>query len=166
MPTGQPANTSGTARLMTGGPSYAVGWQETVAVPNPPAGAGWSHTVDGRYYERLIGACWVLATDAVAGGRYPALQLTDNNGRLVYQATLYNNYAASTELTFSAFVGNAAQVQFSAVDVNNWLPDLLIPPGWTWRSNANGYDPGDQESAVTLLVQRFPNDVAAISAGD
>lgn len=145
---------------MVGAPGFAVGWQEALYVPNPAAGADWSHVVDGRYYERLIAARWVLTTDAVAGNRIAGVQVTDQNGRVVIRVTGSGNIAASNAVDINLAVGVGQLGVATFGSSCGAIPDLLLPPGWSWSGFTFGLDAGDQESAVILVVQRFPNDAA------
>lgn len=165
MTTPLPGNTSGTARLFAGGPSYAVGWQEAIYPPNPAAGADWSHKVDGRYLERLVAVTYTLTTDAVVGSRYPKVVLTDNNGKQVIVSPVYNGLAASSSILVSAWINAGALAQITANGAFTTLPDVLAPGDWVWSSETDGLDPGDTITGITMLVQRFPNDTADIIAG-
>lgn len=150
---------------MTGAPAYAVGWQTPVYVPDPAAGSSWSYRVDGRYVERLVAATCTLTTDAVAGGRYPKLVLSDNEGRPLVVSPVYNGMGVSSQVVVSAWVGAGALAQITANGAFTALPDVLVPGDWTWALQVDGLDAGDTVTGVTLLVQRFPNDAAVISAG-
>ena len=52
----------------------------------------------------------------------------------------------------------------AAFGVPGYLPDLMIPAGWSWSTATSAMDAGDQFDQIILLVQRFPNDAASISA--
>lgn len=161
-----PNNTSDTARLMVNPPGFAIGWQEPVYIPNPPVGQVWSHTADGRYYERLISARWTLTTDAVAVTRLPRLQLLDTNGVVMASVAAGSGVAASSAATPTLVAGLSVLATGASGDLAGFLPDVLIPPGWTWAATVIGIDPGDQQSGIALLVQRFPNDATSITAGE
>ena len=150
---------------MTSPPGYAVGWQQPVYLPNPPAGQGWSYTVDGRYYERLLTARWIFTTDAVVANRSVRLSLTDVNGVIVAEVPATGVVAASQVLAVELAVGlSGAAVTVPGVSAGP-LPGLLVPPGWAWSARGIALDPGDTLTSVTLLVQRFPNDATSITAG-
>jgi hypothetical protein len=151
---------------MMGALGYQVGWQEPVYIPNPAAGAGWSHPVDGRYYQRLIAAQFTLTTDAVVGNRFPQLQLTDSNGKLVTAVPAGNFVAASTVVVVSLTLGGPAYATGAAGAAFGFIPDFLIPPGWVWSLVTSGIDPGDQVTGGVLLVQRFPNDSASFTVSE
>lgn len=161
-----PGNTSGTARLMIDAPSYAIGWQEPIYPPNPAAGAVWSHTVDGRYYERLITVRYNYLASAVVANRYPLLTLTDANGAIVLRVPTVASIVAGNNLAINLWPNNTSQAADNQGEQFNTLPDLLVPPGWTWTATVVNIDPGDQISNVVLQVQRFPNDTTAITAGE
>lgn len=165
MTTPGPGNTSQTARLMVNPPGFAVGWQEPVYLPNPPAGQNWSYTVDGRYYERVVAVQYVFTASAAAGNRFPSVALADANGTQVTIVPGGQNVAPSTAVDANLTVGAPGFAQGTVGNTVGYIPDLLIPPGWRWRSVTGGIDVADQFSGIVLLVQRFPNDAAAITAG-
>jgi hypothetical protein len=158
-------NTSQTARLLNGAPGFAVGWQEPVYLASPAVGQEWVHKTDGRYYERLITARWTLATSAVVATRFPTLQLTDTNGVVITSVPMAGGVVASTVVVANLI--NGLTTLSSGTVGNTWgqLPDLLVPPGWTWQAVTSGLDAGDQESGIVLVFQKFPNDAAMITAG-
>ncbi|SRR6266852_3497065 len=158
-------SSSSTARLMAGALGYQVGWQEPVYLPNPAAGAVWSYKVDGRYFERVLTITFTLVTSAVVANRFPQVQLADANGTVITAVpaggtvVAGNNLNVTLTLEAPGYSGGASGGTFG------FMPDLLIPPGWSWRAAVFGIDPGDQILGVILLVQRFPNDAASIPAG-
>lgn len=155
-------DSSGMARLMGGAPGYAVGWQQPIYVPAPAAGANWSHKVDGRYFERLLTVTFVVATDAVVANRVPLVQLLDGNGTVVTAVPAGGTVVASSSLQSYLAVNNPVLAGAASGGSFGFLPDLLVPPDWTWRSQVAGLDVADQISGVVLLVQQFPNDAAMI----
>ena len=160
-----PANTSQTARLMADPPGFAVGWQQALHLPAPAAGAQWSHTVDGRYLERLVSVFTSFQASAVVASRYPVLALVDGDGRTVTEVPVGAAIAAGSLLVASLTAGAPVAATGAGGAVGGYLPDLLLPGDWQWQSRVTNMDPGDQWSAPVLLVQRFPNDAAAIVAG-
>lgn len=152
------------ARLLLDAPGYAQGWQDTVLIPAPAAGAGWSHVVDGQWWERLITANWTLTTDAVVANRFPQLALLDQYGNRVAQVPASGTVVAGATITFHLMQRCPQLAASTAGTAPGWLPDLLVPPGWRWVSTGTGYDAGDQETGALLLVQRFPSDIITLDA--
>jgi len=159
-----PGNTSGTARLMVGAPAYAVGWQELLYVPKPAAGAQWSHVADGRYLTRVTAVRFQFTASAVVANRFIELQLKDTNGVIVTEVPAGQNIAASTAAQISLTPNCPQLADGAAFGVPGYLPDLMIPAGWSWSTSTSAMDAGDQFDQIILLVQRFPNDAASISA--
>lgn len=166
MPVPGRSNVSQAARLMASPPGFAIGWQEPVYLPNPAAGAEWSYTVDGRYYERLISVRFTFTASAAVADRFPVVHLADANGRVVAGYWAGSGIKAGVVQTVTLSPGNQVVSNYGPADVFGFLPDLLVPPGWVWSSSTAGLDVADQISAITLVVQRFPNDTATISAGE
>lgn len=165
MTTPGPPNTSSTARLILGELGFQVGWQQPIYVPNPGAGAQWKHTVDGRYFERVVAVSFSFATSAVVANRFPTVQLTDTNGVTITSVLAGNSVAANSFLGVFLALDGPSYASGGSGSTFGFLPDLLIPPGWSWGSATFGMDPGDAFTGVTLLVQQFPNDATAITAG-
>lgn len=161
-----PNNTSDTARLMVDPPGFAIGWQTPVYLPDPAAGAQWSYTVDGRYYERIVAVSVKLVTSAVAANRFPLLTFADANGTAVTAVPLGSAVAASSTINSYLTAGAPGFDLGPAGGQFGYIPDLLLPPGWSLRSSVAGMDAADQFSGVVLLVQRFPNDATSITAGE
>lgn len=151
---------------MTAPPSYAVGWFDRVIIPNPAAGANFAYTVDGRYVERLLSVRFTLVTSAVVANRFPVMRLSDVTGRVVAGVWAGGTIPASTTQIQTLAREFSLQSNYGGTEVFGPLPDWITPPGYTWQSFVQNIDVGDQISAVTLLVNRFPNDAAEILAGE
>ena len=160
-----PGNSSQVARLMAAPPGFAVGWQETVIVPDPAAGAVWSHTVDGRWFERLVSARWVLTTSAVAANRFPVLYLTDANGEKVLSVWAGGTITASESKGVNLMDAVSIQSDYGGLETFGPMPNRIVPPGYTWTATVENIDAGDQQSGIVLTVDRFPNDATSIVAG-
>jgi hypothetical protein len=158
--------TSDSARLMVGAPGFAVGWTQPVYLPAPAAGAGWSRKADGRYFERLLSVTFSLVTSAVVANRVTTVQLLDGNGLVVTEVPAGGVQVASTTLAVRLVTGAPAYAAAVAGGSYGFLPDLLVPPDWTWRAVTTGIDVGDQFSAPLLQLQQFPNDASIITAGE
>lgn len=159
-----PANTSQTVRLILGGPSMAVGWQEPVYVPEPPVGTSWKHMVDGRFYERVISVRWNVTASAVVANRYPLLTWRDGNGTVVLRSPAMQVIVAGNVSNMNSSVFGYSDFGQNQAEQFGGLPDLLLPPDWSVAGDLIGQDAGDQVSGVVLVVQRFPTDAAVMPA--
>ena len=160
-----PPNTSGTARLILGPLGYQVGWQEPVYVPNPGAGLGWVHAVDGRYFERVLSVTFIFQASAAVSNRFIQLQYVDTNGNAITTVPASGQITAGVGVNANMSI-NAPGYNFGTSNLTGgFIPDLLLPPGWAIQTHNSGIDVADQYSGIVLLVQRFPNDAAMIPAG-
>lgn len=164
MTTPGPANTSSTARLILGELGFQVGWQERVILPAPAAGAQWAHVTDGRYFERILAMDITFTTSSVVANRYPVVDLVDNNGQVITEFPAGAGILASSTVLAHLAIDGPAYAFGTTGATYGYMPDILTPPGWAWQSSVGGMDAGDQFTRVALLVQRFPNDAAQISA--
>jgi hypothetical protein len=159
-----PGNTSGTARLLLGAPSYAVGWQERVLIPNAAATAGFTYKADGRWYERVIAVTFNLVTDAVVANRFAELFLQDADGVVVTAAPVGSTVVASTTLNVFLTADAPSYSGGGAGGTFGKMPDMLIPPGWKWVCQVFSADAGDQLTGIVVTTQRFPSDAVEIQA--
>lgn len=160
-----PGNVSQTARLMLGAPGYAVGWQEPVYLPAPAAGDEWVSGGRGGFLTRFIAATFTLTTSVVVGDRYPVIELADTNGRSIVACAAGATIPASTVTVLHLVIGVPVVASGSGGDQFGYLPDILIPAGWSWQTMTGGIDVADQYSDIRLLVQRFPDDTASVITG-
>lgn len=140
----------------------AVGWQERVRLPQPAAGGGFTYTVDGRYYERVLSIRFTFDTSAVANTRYGFVGVYDADGSLVAEVQAIATMPEGAEARVNLMVGCPVVSMGNGGDSEGFLPDLLLPPGWSWRARVTAEDAADQFSGVVVLVQRFPTDVAVM----
>jgi hypothetical protein len=159
-----PGNTSGTARLMVGAPSYAVGWQEPAYIPAPAPGTSWAYTVGGKWYERVVSLYFVFNASGVVANRLIVLQLQDTNGAVICEVqaggliTAGVFFAATLTSDAPGFDTGAAGHTYG------YIPGFLIPPGWKWVATVAGMDAGDAFANIVMLVQRYPSDAVEIQA--
>lgn len=150
---------------MVDAPAFAIGWQEPIYLPAPAAGAQWSYTVDGRYFERVISIFALFQTSAVVANRFPLVRIMDANGSIIAEVPLGATIVAGTLLTGCLMLAAPSFATGAGGAVNGFFPDILLPPGWSISTSVTNMDVGDQWSNIRLLMQRFPNDAASITAG-
>ena len=144
--------------VMPNPPGWARGWTEELIIPNPAAGAVWSHTVDGRYSERLVSARWVLTTSAVAANRFPVLYLANTNGTKVLCVWAGGTVVASTVNGVNLAGDTTIQSNYGGIETFGPMPNRIVPPGYVWTATVQNMDAADQQSAIVLTVDRFPSD--------
>lgn len=164
MTTNPTGNTSDTARLLLGAPSFGVGWQQPVYIPQPPAGQGWKRKVDGRYYERVLAITFNFTADAVVANRFLQAFVEDNNGTVITSVPCGGTVVASTALNVNLALRSPSYANSPSGGSFGWIPDLLLPPDWSWSVTVFGADAADQISNIVMLVQQYPSDAAAVSA--
>lgn len=162
--TSLPGNTSGTARLLLDAPAYAVGWQEVLYVPNPAAGQSWAHKCDGRFYERVVAIAFTFSASAVVANRFLQMYLFDQNGRVITSVPCAATVVANTTIESYLQLNAPSYANSPSGGAPGFMPDIMMHPDWQWSCTAFGEDAGDQFSQIVLLVQRYPNDTAAVSA--
>lgn len=144
------------------GVRVVAGWTEPVTLASVAAGVGSaSHVIDGAFYERCLAAHVTLATSAAVANRTLTLDLVDGNGVTQYSTPLASTVVASSTVTAYAAVGAEYSLAASGVSAAT-LPDLLFPPGYSFRFKVAGIDVADQVSAAGFLLQRYPSNLVSI----
>lgn len=144
--------------VMANPPGWARGWQEHILIPDPAAGAVWSHTVDGGYSERLVSARWVLTCSAVVADRFPVLYLADTNGTKVLCVWAGGTITAGEAVGVNLAGEYTLQSDYGGAETFGPMPNRIVPPGYVWTATVQNMDAGDQQSAIVLTIDRFPSD--------
>lgn len=141
----------GLTRLIGHGRAFS----EVLTVAKPAAGAGFTYTSQGNYWELLDSLSFQIVTDANAANRQVALTIKDGSGvalatlpaasvqvaSLTYQYTFAHEFA-----TFNTVVGLAVTAP---------LPWLFLQPGYTAVVSIGAVQVTDQVSNIRLQSQRF-----------
>jgi hypothetical protein len=130
-------------------------YQRVIALPNPPAGQGWTVTVPGGVAWRLLTAFTRLSCSAVAATRYPALTITDGTtqlcrllagGSAAASGVLWSTWAIDAPIT-SAAIGSSAIAPIPG--------KMILMPGWVIALVVSNMDAGDTMTYNSLLVSEY-----------
>lgn len=131
------------------------GVKRTVTVPAPASATDWSVTVPGGRQWRIRAAFATLVTSATAGSRFVGASITDGN------ATLWRmqNTAAHPASTTAGYTFAQTRAPLNITGISNFGPIELMfgwyPAGYTIASLVNGYQAGDQWSAVNIAIEEL-----------
>ncbi len=121
----------------------------------PAAGAGFTYTNSGRYWEVLDLAAFKMVTGSNAANRQVTLTIADGLGiaiatlpaASVQTASLTWNYTWSTDFSnFNTVVGLA---------VTSPLPYVFLQPAYSVTVAVGAVDAADQISNIVLYLERF-----------
>lgn len=139
----------------TSGAGTINGVQEVKKVASPAAGADWTYTVPGGYWQRLLGGSARLVTSAVVATRQAWIQYTDGTNVLTASSTTGGMTAGATWKLFISggpVAGNGvATANFELLA----LPGIWLQPGYTIGTVTNLIDVGDQWSSIVLWVESW-----------
>jgi hypothetical protein len=118
---------------------------QLVPVATPAAGAEFSVSPSPNSPFNIVAAQYTLATSATAGSRDPGLAI----GPLFAWSDA--TQAASLTTTYSWWPGSVATV--GGATVGPGIPPGPFPAGTIVASNIFAIEPGDQVSAITLMIE-------------
>lgn len=129
---------------------------------NPAAGASFTRTTDGNFYERYVAIGVRLVTDANVANREVVVQYRDPDGNVYNQAGINTVVAANltADYFFSAFTPEAVATVNSSALVP--LPPLLLLPTHSMRLLVVNVQAGDQLSRIRLKFEQFYTDITPV----
>lgn len=149
---------SGLVSMLIGPISQVPGWQEPVYLADAAAGtATVTHTIDGPEWERLVTLAVKLSTSAAGSSRYLACQIKDVNGNTFVDFDLSTAVSVSSNVHAYAAPGMADHLEGSGIS-SAPMPDLLLPPGWSWNIEVVGVDAADLLTDMCAIVHKFTSD--------
>lgn len=140
---------------LTNGVSHGPAFSQVLNVTSPAAGAGFTYTNSGRYWERVVSLAFRLVSDGNAADRQVLLTATDGGGvplaafpaASVQAATLtYDYYFLSNVDTFNQVV---------ATSVVSPVFAGFLQPSYTLAVTIGSVQVGDAISRIRLYVERF-----------
>lgn len=148
-------------RLLGDPPQLRRGFRETIAIPDPAAGQGWSRQCPSDCWERVVAFQFKLATSAAVANRYAVLQW-QNGDKLAYaQAQMSPSTPAGVTTVISAWRYAYAAWPAGPQPLGAPIPDLIIRSGEYLALSVLSMDVADQVSQILLTVERYPSDAAS-----
>lgn len=132
------------------------GVRETIALPQPAAGADWTHTLPAGYYGRLIWITTTFTASAAVANRNPGMTV-DNGEGSVLRLNMGSNITANQSVAFS-FINLPNFGTFTGAALPAW--SMMFPLPWLSQgailtSNVVGKDAADQWGPVKLWFERL-----------
>lgn len=128
---------------------------EDVVVPTPAAGAGFTYTVQGSYWQLLDSISFQIVTGSNAANRQPTLTIKDASGAALATLPTASVQTASLtwQYTFSPQFNTFNTVVALAVTAP--LPRIMLQPEYTVSLAIGAVDGADQVSKIRLQVEQF-----------
>jgi hypothetical protein len=137
---------------------FSVGREltEIVKVAQPAAGAGFTYTAKGKYWDRIASASLKLVTDANAANRRVTVSFQDQDSRSFgqYAAPFVQTAAHTVQYSFAPHVLQAGADDAATIAFP--IPSIFLQSGWKVVVSIAGVQVTDQVSLVSLLLERFP----------
>ncbi len=144
---------------------YDLEWRQHVSLITPGAGASATRKIPGETFERLDVIRFQLTTSAAVANRFAMVDVLDGDQNVVCRVPSTNAVAASLTVRFTFIYGLALSLNSAANEQVLGLPDVLYPPGFTFRVFVSAMDAADQISNVFATVLRVPSDAWSPSTG-
>lgn len=135
--------------------AHGRAFSEVVAVTSPSAGAGFTYTVGGNYWERISALSFVFTTNGNAANRAVVLKVKDGSGATLVAVPSAAVQIASKAYTYS-FWGQQTPVNDTVNLVNAQpMPHIFLQPEFTIVVTIGAVDAGDQVSAIRVYREAF-----------
>lgn len=149
--------------------AYGRGYLERTAPANPAAGAGFTYSVAGGFYARVLAIACQLVTDGTAANRWIEARVTDADGTVWerFGAGVLIPASTTVQLAWSDERGESewASAGADATPIYMPLPARFLQPTEQLRVAIGNVQAGDQLSSVRLSVERFPEGRRGYSEG-
>jgi hypothetical protein len=146
--------------LLSQGQQLARGINKLVTPASPAAGGGYTYACDPSYYEVIRSAYFVYTADATVLTRTPFVQFLGPDGEVVAFQPVIGSVAASGVGTAyldpwiptisGTWPGGVAQ----------WMPEVIMMPGWKFRITAGAFGPADTITGIVLRVHSYASSYA------
>lgn len=134
-----------------------IPYRKVIQGLTPGAGAEFGFTAPGQGLWRVISLAFTFTTSAAVANRVPSI-VVDDGTSVFLRIPTQQAQAATLAITYSAFT-DAANANAAANPAILPLPEhgVTLEPGWRLRSSTALIDVLDQYSAISALVEEFPN---------
>jgi hypothetical protein len=126
-----------------------------VPVANPAAGAGFTYTVGGNYWERIAAVSFTIVTDGNAANRQVLLAFKDGSGANIASTASGGTQAATLTRLYSFVPNQGTAPALIGTTFLAPLPVLFLQPGFTMVMSITSVQAGDQVSAIRVYREAF-----------
>lgn len=133
------------------------GTLETLTPKNPAAATDLDLQLGQGYWTRVITSRFTLTTDATAGNRFVAVDITDGTN-VIFIARAGTGQTPSSTMDYGVYRLGQISQSANAQVCNLPLPDAWIPAGGHIKTVTVGMGAGDQFSNFAFYVERVSVD--------
>lgn len=126
-----------------------------MAVANPAAGAGFTYTVGGNYWERLAAISFTLVTDANGATRQVLLAMKDGTGTNIASTAAGGTQITALTRLYSFVPNQGTAPALIGTTFLAPLPVLFLQPGFSVVVSITNVQVGDQVSAIRIYREAF-----------
>lgn len=120
---------------------------------NPAAGADFIYTNSTAFAQTVLSVRFTFTADAVVANRFLSVQWKDSAGNIIAQVSNGSAVVASTSTQVNLYQGASNAWSAASGAATGGIPtSVAIPPGGTFTIHTSGIDPGDQLSAIVLVL--------------
>lgn len=140
-------------------------WLEYFTIAQPGVALNAERRIPGETYERLDVARCILTADGNAANRFITLDYLNGDGGIVARIPPVAAVTAGLvgRFTFSIHLGYA--LAGAATEQAISILTSPMPPGFTFRISIDNVQAGDQLSAVSMYIRRWPTSEWAPPSG-
>lgn len=135
--------------------SHGRGFTEVASVASPAAGAGFTYTVGGTYWERLVALTFRLVSDGNAANRAVTAAIVDGNGHTLVTVPAAAVQAASLTRDYSFLAGQSSAIGPLGGVYLSPFPALFLQPAWTVVVGVDQVQATDAVTRIQVVRERF-----------
>ena len=135
--------------------AHGRAFSEVVPVANPAAGAGFTYTVGGSYWERLAAISFTILTDGNAANRQVLVAFKDGSGTNIASTASGGTQAATLTRLYSFVPNQGTAPALIGTTFLAPLPVLFLQPSFTVVMSITNVQVGDQVSAIRVYREAF-----------
>jgi predicted lipase len=145
--------------------SHGRGYSEVFPIANPAVATGFTYTVTGQFWERLVAVSFVLTSDGNAANRNVLLVQKDAMGAVLDASPPAAVQVASKVYTY-VYRSNASATNDTVNLVNvQAINRLFLQPQYTVAVTIGSAQAGDQLSAIRIYRERFDTSLQGLAIG-
>lgn len=133
----------------------AWGQRRVYPVANPAAGSDWQWVPTPGYVHLPIGIHATLKTNEEAAERFPTLQVLDGDGNVLLESPPEAAAAAKESLAITWHHAISFPVKSTNHKLGLWLPEELLPTGYTIKVVTTGLKGTDQWESIKVWTKQY-----------
>lgn len=121
---------------------------------DPAAGAEWTVTLNANHETLVRGIRVQLVTDATVANRFPRVEFV-SGASILWRSHPHAAQIASLTRDYNFVLGGQHIDAAAAAEYQNFLPNIILPPGAIVRGATDGLQAGDNYGAARLQLEQW-----------